>query len=427
MRSISSISSEVDALAARPVAALCVEELQRLVADTSDTVNRLCGVRLRALAELELRGGGQVPDPAMQGAVCPTPAWLRGVAKMSGHHAGLEIRTAVALRELPAVSEAIVDGEITTDHGRVLTRLVGKVTEAALLDSQPALIEVARRTDPDQLAHYVRHLLATWCEPQLDADEAAAEDARFFTVRNTHNGRWRGSFDLPDAAMEPVLTVLNALARREGDADARSAGQRRADAFSDVFALAARHAELPQAGGARPLVNYVVPSWWGTGLGPAATPVTAASPALVGMPLLAGLLDLDRHPGVDCATGSWTGPTTRAQIATLLCDARVQRVVLDETGQVVSLTSGTDQITAAQRRAVAARDRCCTSKGCSRPAAFCDVHHLWARADGGPTTVDNLVLLCRRHHVMWHRQQLGLTDLRVPWKRLPQPRSPDLA
>jgi 5-methylcytosine-specific restriction protein A len=108
----------------------------------------------------------------------------------------------------------------------------------------------------------------------------------------------------------------------------------------------------------------------------------------------------------------------------VLCDARVERLVLAADGRIVDLTSFTEQITAAQRRAVAARDRCCTAKGCSRPPAFCDVHHLRARADGGPTAVDNLVLLCRRHHVMWHRQQLGLADLRVPWMRPAQPRAP---
>jgi hypothetical protein len=26
---------------------------------------------------------------------------------------------------------------------------------------------------------------------------------------------------------------------------------------------------------------------------------------------------------------------------------------------------------------------------------------------------------------MWHRKLLDLTDLRVPWLRLPQPRAPD--
>ena len=29
----------------------------------------------------------------------------------------------------------------------------------------------------------------------------------------------------------------------------------------------------------------------------------------------------------------------------------------------------------------------------------------------------NLVLLCRRHHVLWHRGRLTLEDLHVPWLR----------
>jgi hypothetical protein len=49
------------------------------------------------------------------------------------------------------------------------------------------------------------------------------------------------------------------------------------------------------------------------------------------------------------------------------------------------------------------------------------VHHLLARADGGPTTVDNLVLLCRRHHVLWHRGSIGHHDLHTPWLPEPEP------
>jgi hypothetical protein len=29
--------------------------------------------------------------------------------------------------------------------------------------------------------------------------------------------------------------------------------------------------------------------------------------------------------------------------------------------------------------------------------------------------LDNLVLLCRRHHVLWHLGKLGLDGLAVPW------------
>ncbi|HWG93802.1 MAG TPA: HNH endonuclease signature motif containing protein, partial [Mycobacteriales bacterium] len=99
----------------------------------------------------------------------------------------------------------------------------------------------------------------------------------------------------------------------------------------------------------------------------------------------------------------------------LLCDARLTRVLLDATGQVHSLEILTDTVTASQRRALAARDLGCAARGCTRPPAACDAHHLVEVSRGGATTLSNLVLLCRRHHVLWHRGQLRLTDLHVPW------------
>jgi hypothetical protein len=62
-----------------------------------------------------------------------------------------------------------------------------------------------------------------------------------------------------------------------------------------------------------------------------------------------------------------------------------------------------------------ARDLGCVRKGCGRPAAWCDAHHLVPWEDGGLTDLNNLVLLCRRHHVMWHQGLIGLQDLNVPW------------
>ncbi|MBK5305803.1 MAG: DUF222 domain-containing protein [Frankiaceae bacterium] len=408
----------MDALAAVRVESLPIGDLQAFVARGAQAMNRLAGLTSRAVGEIQVRGGGLVPDTG--GASAPTPAWLRSVTKETGAAAGRRVRTSVALRELPLVRDAIVDGDVTEEHGRVLARLVGKIAPGALLESQESLLEVARRCDPDQLANFVRHLLATWCEPDLEAEEASAEERRFLQLRNTHKGSWRGTFELPDAAMEVVLTVLEALARREGKDDKRTSGVRRADALLDVFGLALRHGELPDTGGARPRVSYVVPATWALRL------PSAAERAVGDDPTAGFVVDVDQHPGADCATAPWTGPATRAQLERLLCDAQVERVVLDAAGQVVSLTSVTDVITAAQRRAVAARDRCCTAKGCSKPPAFCDVHHLRSREDGGPTELGNLVLLCRRHHVMWHRGLIDLVDLRTPWLRLPRPRAPAL-
>jgi hypothetical protein len=412
MCSNGSLVGEVDALSRIDVSALPIAGLQDLVAETTSAIDRLTGLRSRALGELQVRGGGQVPD--RDGQTCPMPAWLRSVASVTGNEAGRQLRTSVALRELPLVSDAVVDGVISPEHAQVLTGLVGKIDPQALAASQPALIEVATRTDPNQLASYVRHLLATWCEPDLEAEEAAAEDRRFFTLVDRHNGSWRLTGELPDAAIEILRTVLEPLARRDGTDDRRTAGQRRADALTDVFGLALRYADLPDAGGHRPLLTFLVP----LSLAEAATDRMGRTEDFT--------IALDRHPGADCPTGAWTGPATRAQLDRLLCEARLQRLVLDSDGQIVSLTSPTETITKAQRRAVAARDRCCTAKGCTKPPAFCDVHHLIALADGGSTEIGNLVLLCRRHHLMWHRGLIDLTDLRTPWLRLPQPRAPSL-
>ena len=124
------------------------------------------------------------------------------------------------------------------------------------------------------------------------------------------------------------------------------------------------------------------------------------------------------HPVVveeHVATRAWSGPQTRARIEATLCDARISRVLRDAFGQVHSLQTLTDQITTSQRRAVSARDRHCTARGCTRPPAFTDLHHLIHRKDSGTTTTNNPVLLRRRHHLMWHRGRLALNDLHTPW------------
>ncbi|CAA9352193.1 MAG: hypothetical protein AVDCRST_MAG07-3101, partial [uncultured Frankineae bacterium] len=125
--------------------------------------------------------------------------------------------------------------------------------------------------------------------------------------------------------------------------------------------------------------------------------------------------------GSGCARAAWSGPQTRSRIEAILCDARISRVLLDSVGQVQRLESLTDSITPAQRRMLAVRDSGCVARGCTRPPALCDAHHLVHRADAGPTCLDNLVLLCRRHHVQWHQGKITHRDLRIPWHHSQQP------
>jgi len=75
------------------------------------------------------------------------------------------------------------------------------------------------------------------------------------------------------------------------------------------------------------------------------------------------------------------------------------------TGRSEPLDVGRPQkvIPAGIRKALIARDRTCAFAGtCDRPPAWSDGHHIHHWADGGPTDLSNLVLLCRRHHQLIH-------------------------
>ena len=86
----------------------------------------------------------------------------------------------------------------------------------------------------------------------------------------------------------------------------------------------------------------------------------------------------------------------------LACDA--SRVVMrhDEEGRVVEVGARTRTIPPAIRRALHHRDRGCRFPGCG--SSLGEGHHVRHWAEGGPTTLSNLALLCRRHHRAVHEE-----------------------
>jgi 5-methylcytosine-specific restriction endonuclease McrA len=83
----------------------------------------------------------------------------------------------------------------------------------------------------------------------------------------------------------------------------------------------------------------------------------------------------------------------------LACDASLVHMRHDADG-VLDVGRKTRTIPLSIRRALTARDAGCRFPGCT--SRRCDAHHLTHWADGGATSVDNLVLLCRRHHRAVH-------------------------
>ena len=86
----------------------------------------------------------------------------------------------------------------------------------------------------------------------------------------------------------------------------------------------------------------------------------------------------------------------------LACDA--SRVVMrhDAEGRIVEVGARTRTIPTAIRRALHHRDRGCRFPGCS--VRFSQGHHIKHWAHGGPTTLSNLTMLCRRHHRAVHEE-----------------------
>jgi hypothetical protein len=91
----------------------------------------------------------------------------------------------------------------------------------------------------------------------------------------------------------------------------------------------------------------------------------------------------------------------------LACDAAVVAITEGPDGAVLDVGRKTRTIPSAIRRALSARDQQCRFPGCT--SRRCDAHHIEHWADGGSTRLDNLLLLCRRHHRMVHEDGWTIT------------------
>ncbi|HYJ76182.1 MAG TPA: HNH endonuclease signature motif containing protein, partial [Kineosporiaceae bacterium] len=104
----------------------------------------------------------------------------------------------------------------------------------------------------------------------------------------------------------------------------------------------------------------------------------------------------------------------------LACNARLRRLVLDDRGAALRLGRAVRLATPAQKQALYGRDLGCVIPGCGVPGDLCEIHHVVAWADGGPTDIDNLVLTCPRHHAeitdgTWEVEMID----GVPWATPP--------
>ena len=115
---------------------------------------------------------------------------------------------------------------------------------------------------------------------------------------------------------------------------------------------------------------------------------------------------LDGFAPARLSDGSPVAPT---QLAQLLCDSDLARVVLTAHGEPIDVSRNQRLFSMRQTRSVMARDRHCRFPGCSRGLEVGQVHHAQEWEKGGATVIDNAVMLCFAHHRYVHQRQITIS------------------
>ncbi len=300
------------------------------------------------------------------------PAWLAEHASLTRVEAARLVRTARVLQRNPETAAALADGSISYSHvGTIATATQRR--EDLYARHERVVVEGAQSLRPEAFVSFARRWRELADEELATADAAVVFERRYLRVSPTFGGRVIVEGELDPHGGSVLLAALRAFDHPDSLGGAqmpRSASQRRADALVELAARAMGRGE----GGAR------VP---------------------VGVDVVIHLDDVGGAGGMSAAIDG-VGPIATEVARRMVCDAAIGRVIMRGRSEVLDVGRRTRVPSTAQRRALVRRDRGCVFPGCDRPHEWSDAHHLVSWLDGGATDLDNLVLLCRRHHTLCH-------------------------
>src|SRR5213594_1651482 len=353
-----------------------IVELDRIgdqIAELSAHLDAATARLLDLIREFDARGG-------WNGACLSCAHWLCYRVGLEMRAARERVRVARALGTLPQLAQALARGELSYAKVRALTRVATPETEERLL-------AVGRAGTADHVERIVRGLRRV--DRKAEAAEAARQHAsRALHVYQDEDGmvtlRGRLAPEVGAVLVQALAAARETLYQRArsqagdaGPADVSSEtptmAQQQADALALLAETSLHHGIDPGA----PAERYQVV-------------VHVDAPALA---------DPDQPGQSVLADGTHVSAETSRRLA---CDA--SRVVMrhGRDGRVVEVAARTRTIPPALRRALHHRDHGCRFPGCGR--RFGQGHHLRHWAQGGPTTLSNLALLCPRHHRAVHEE-----------------------
>jgi hypothetical protein len=279
-------------------------------------------------------------------------SWQCGLSLRTGRE---HVRIAHALERLPHTTEVFERGELTYSKVKALTRI-------ATPENEDELLGFALTATASQLDRTVSAYLRSTKDPKQSHDE------RYLYVDSVDDMvdvRGRITPEVGALIESAVEAALGELPVDDGPAGPPSVAQRRADALALIC-----ESFLAHGAEARP--------------SPEATMVVVH-------------VDADAVGAAELDDGTAIHPETARRLS---CDASAVAII-ERDGVPIGVGRKTRVPDTSTRRAVKARDGRCRWPGCSE-ARFVQVHHRRHWTQGGPTDLDNLVLLCWWHHHALH-------------------------
>ncbi|MBW8824781.1 MAG: DUF222 domain-containing protein [Acidobacteria bacterium] len=303
-------------------------------------------------------------------------SWLRHHASVSNKEAWALAKRSRRCQQLPVLAAAWSSGQLSGGQvDAVVAQLNDRNVElfaSQEADIVPTLIGLSVGETVQVMRAWRQHADA------LDENDGPEQQPSTLHTSRILNGRTEVSGSLDGLSGETMLTALRVAQRPdlEGEPE-RTPAQRRADALIDICRFFLDHQTTVLSDRRRPHINITI-----------------------------DIAGLDTGEGACCLDGALI---SRADLKTLLCSANLHRVLVEGPSAILDYGTSRRVASTAQYNALAVRDRGCRFPGCDRPAHWCDAHHVvpwWP--DKGPTRLDNLVLLCRRHHHLLHRNRWSM-------------------
>jgi hypothetical protein len=328
-----------------------IDDLESSLIDSWRGVCRATHRFLELLREFDLRQGYE----AYGNTDCAEWLnWRCGIARVTAQE---KVRVARALWNLPQIDSAFAKGDLSYSKVRAITRIASDRNETELLD-------YALTVSASQLDAYCAQV--RYGDP-VDSQTAArrAREGRSLTRYFREDGTGVMTVELPRAELELVLHAIDRVASDLPADEDRSLFATAADALVAMAqdSLAGAGAQGSSAGDSHTML------------------VRVDAGALGGQ---GGRSDLPL-------------PAVRR----LCCDGSVIQVLESDSGDVLSVGRKQRTIPTAIRRALETRDGHCQFPGCTRER-WLDGHHVQHWAEGGETSLENLILLCSHHHTLMH-------------------------